>query len=302
MRTSGLVGLVIGALLLTGCGESPPQRVAKSGSSPSTTSTSPSAAATTTAQSPKAEYQKKLTQMDLRLSIAYQAMIAATDNSTLKGTHESLRTVVMTEAQTVLMLQPPPEAAAAHTALRRALDAQNVAMGGGVDPKCAGLAPTVQDLQRGFETRLRPALNQLAKLGIRAGTFLPKKLPPAPVLQRPDNGDTIVRTGSRGSGRLRVDNGGSADVAVSIVSGGKPASPQVMTYVRSGKQATISGIRGAYQVYFKSGSAWNGKTRQFTKSCSFQKFDQPFGANQSWEIGLKPTIAGNASTTEIDGY
>lgn len=176
------------------------------------------------------------------------------------------------EAQSILMLQPPPEAAAAHTALRRALDAQNLAMAGGVDSECAGLAPTVQGIQRGFETRLRPALNQLAKAGLKAGTW------------------------------LRVDNGGNADVAVSIVTGGKPASPHIMTYVRSGQVATVSGIRGGYQLYFKSGSDWNPKTRRFTKGCSFRKFDQQFGSNEVWEITLKPVIGGNASTSEVGGY
>ncbi|MGW1340062.1 hypothetical protein ACWCOV_03330 [Kribbella sp. NPDC002412] len=301
MRTSGLVGVVIGSLLLVGCGSSG-QRVATSGSSPGTTSTSTTPSASTAPVSPKVEYQKKLTQMDLRLSIAYQALFAARDDSTLEDAYHSLRRVVKAEAQTALVLQPPREAAAAHTVLRRALDAQNAAMAGGVDARCVGLAGTVQDIQRTFETTLRPAVNQLAKLGLRAGTFLPKKLPPAPVLKRPANGTTIVRNGARGAGRLRVDNGGSADVAVSIVSGGKPSSPQVMTYVQAGRQATINGIRGGYQVYFKSGSGWNGATRRFTKACSFQKFDQPFGANQSWQIGLKPSIGGNASTSETEGY
>ncbi|MEV0291528.1 MULTISPECIES: hypothetical protein [unclassified Kribbella] len=75
-----------------------------------------------------------------------------------------------------------------------------------------------------------------------------------------------------------------------------------MTYVRAGQEASVKGIRGGYVLYFKSGTAWNGKTRQFTKSCSFQKFDQPFSANQGWRISLKPTIGGNASTSEVDGY
>lgn len=297
-RTSGLVGVVIGSLLLVGCGSNE-QPEAKPGSSPSTSRTP---VATTAPVSSKAEYQKQLTQLDLRLSVAYQALVAATDDSTLEDAWYSLRRAVKAEAQTALALKAPKEVAAAHTALRRALDAQNEAMAGGVDAKCAGVPATVQDIQRTFETTLRPAVNQLAKLGLRAGGFLPKKLPPAPVLKRPANGTTIVRNGSRGAGRLRVDNGGSADVAVSIVSGGKPSSPQVMTYVQAGRQATINGIRGGYQLYFKSGSSWNGTTRRFTKACSFQKFDQPFGANQSWQVTLKPTIGGNASTSETEDY
>ncbi|MFI7064611.1 hypothetical protein ACIBL3_26710 [Kribbella sp. NPDC050124] len=298
MRTSGLVGVVVGSLLLVGCG-STEQRVATSGSSPSASSTTPSA--TTAPLSPKAEYQKKLTQMDVRLSVAYEGLVTITDPSKLGDKRSNLNLAVTMETHTMTVLQPPAEAAAAHRALQQALTALNTSMGS-FDVKCAGLALTVQGIQRGMETKLRPALNQLAKLGLRAGTFLPKKLPPAPVITRPDNGTTIVRSGSRGAGRLRVDNAGTADVAVSVVTGGKPASPHVMTYVRAGKVATVSGIRGGYQLYFKSGADWNPKTRQFTDSCTFQKFDQPFPANQSWQISLKPVIGGNASTSEVDGY
>lgn len=308
MRTVGcrrglVAGVVLGSLLLTGCGSTAttvdkPAAKQSSGGTPSPTRDP-------NAPLDLAGYQKKLTQLDSRLAKAYQAMVAAPDKSTLARAYTDLARYLRVESEVLATQKPPADVAAAHNALRKALTDQIAAMRSGIgdaSPNCAGVPLVVQDLQRGMETRLRPALNQLAKLGLKAGTFLPKKLPAAPVLKRPANGTTIVRTGSRGSGRLRVDNGLSTDVAISVVSGGKPSAPQVMTYVQAGKQATINGIRGGYQVYFKSGSAWNGKTRQFTKSCKFQKFDQPFSANTGWQISLKPSIGGNASSSEVDAY
>ncbi len=113
----------------------------------------------------------------------------------------------------------------------------------------------------------------------------------------------MIRSGDGGIGRLKVTNGTANDVAVSIVTDGKPpGKPHVMMYVQAGKTATISRIGGAYHIYFKSGADWNPTRRQFGEDCTFQKFDQAFGRNEGWQVNLKPTIGGNAKTTEVEAY
>jgi hypothetical protein len=72
--------------------------------------------------------------------------------------------------------------------------------------------------------------------------------------------------------------------------------------VKAGRRATITRIGGGYSVYFKTGKGWNSRVHQFSSNCSFQKFDQPFGRNESWQIGLQPTTFGNASTSDVDAY
>jgi len=73
-------------------------------------------------------------------------------------------------------------------------------------------------------------------------------------------------------------------------------------YVHARKIATISQIGGKYHIYFKSGSDWNPKRRQFSTDCRFQKFDQGFGRNEGWQINLQPSSLGNASTSDVDTF
>ena len=171
-----------------------------------------------------------------------------------------------------------------------------------LNARCGGVAYTSQKVQRQLLADLNSAIVALRKLKLRFGSTLPDP-GPEPEDMRPSNGDVLVRSGATGIGRLRVTNGTSKDVAVSVVSTGQPPSkPHVMVYIQARKIATISRIGGAYALYFKSGSDWNAKRRQFSADCSFQKFDQSFGRNEGWQIDLQPTIAGNASTSEVEAY
>ncbi len=171
-----------------------------------------------------------------------------------------------------------------------------------LNARCGGVAYTSQKVQRQLRTDLNSAIVSLNKLRLRFGNTLPDP-GPEPADGRPSNGDTLVRSGAAGIGRLRVTNGTSKDVAVSVVSTGQPPSkPHVMVYIQARKTATMSRIGGAYTLYFKSGSDWNAKRRQFSADCSFQKFDRSFGRNEGWQVDLEPTIAGNASTSEVEAY
>jgi hypothetical protein len=83
---------------------------------------------------------------------------------------------------------------------------------------------------------------------------------------------------------------------------GDPATPLASIYVQANSSATLSGIRGDYQVYFKSGTDWDGQARTFTRDCRFQKFDDPFGGGSNWEISITPSPVGNASSSDTDPF
>jgi hypothetical protein len=159
-----------------------------------------------------------------------------------------------------------------------------------------------QAVQRQLTATLAVPQTQLKALGLKFGSSLPD-LGPEPADVRPSNGDIVVRTGAGGSGRLRVKNGTSQDVAVAVVkTGGVPSKPHVLMYVQAKKTATINRIGGGYNLYFKSGKDWNPKRRQFSSDCSFSKFDQGFGKNQGWQVDLQPSVLGNAPTSETDPF
>jgi len=285
-----------------GCGSSPGTTEPVVSTTTSTPTSVPSAGPLTAAQ-----YQAELAILDGRLGPAYKAMIQSKSSAGLSSTGYFFGTLLESESSHLAGLRPPASAVAANRALQQALAAAGSGLGGGWDtiaanasPKCGGVVTTAKAIQRSAEAKLRPAINRLTRLGLHVGAFLPK-VPPLPAAHTPGNGDILVRSGSRGYGRLEVDNGLSTDVAVSVVNG-SPTNPRVMMYVKARKTATITRIGGGYSVYFKTGEGWNSRVRQFSSNCSFQKFDQPFGRNESWQIGLKPTTFGNASTSDVDAY
>jgi hypothetical protein len=61
-----------------------------------------------------------------------------------------------------------------------------------------------------------------------------------------------------------------------------PAAPTASIYVRALSTARLTGLAGTYQVYFKSGTDWDGQALKFTRDCAFQKFDDSFDANSDW--------------------
>ena len=170
------------------------------------------------------------------------------------------------------------------------------------DARCGGTAYTSQKVQRQLRADLSTALVQLQRIKLTFGRTLPDP-GPAPEQVRPDNGEVLVRRDLEGMGRLKITNGTTKDVAISIVSDGKPpGTPQVMLYLRATQSATVNRIGGAYRLYFKSGTDWDADHRKFRSDCSFKKFDQTFGKNQAWQIDLQPRPGGNAATTEVEAY
>ncbi|MEU8899104.1 hypothetical protein [Nocardia sp. NPDC048505] len=126
--------------------------------------------------------------------------------------------------------------------------------------------------------------------------------PPAPLLNRRGaHGSIVQQNGLNGRGTLRIENGNSADFAV-VVTNRDPKTPQATIYVHGNSEATLDGIAGTYYVYLKTGTDWDQATLNFTRARQFQKFDDPFDANSSWEITLQPSVAGNASTSDVPAF
>jgi hypothetical protein len=125
--------------------------------------------------------------------------------------------------------------------------------------------------------------------------------PPGEQNRRADNGAVVQRAGKRGPGQLVISNGGGSDAVIAAVAG-DPANPLASIYVQANSSATLTGIRGDYEIYFKSGTDWDGQARIFTRDCRFQKFDDRFDANSDWQISITPSVGGNASSSDVDPF
>ncbi|ONI68331.1 hypothetical protein BWI15_35585 [Kribbella sp. ALI-6-A] len=312
-----LVSVVLGVALLgtaAACGDGS-AREADPGPSAVTT---PTASTTTTSAPPPppkpagpltgAQYQASLAKVDQQIATDLRGLTGAKSGDNLADAMDTLAESLNSTAAELALLKVQPNVAAAHKTLQTRLRAAAASLTGpqaddvDTNAKCGGVVYTSQKVQRKLTADLTGAIAPLRRFGLKFGTTLPD-LGPEPADQRPSNGDVLVRSGSRGSGRLQVTNGTTDDVAVAIVTDGKPPSkPHLLVYVQAKKTATINRIGGKYHVFFKSGTDWNPKRRQFSAGCSFQKFDDGFGRNEAWKIDLQPTLLGNASTSDVDAF
>jgi len=120
------------------------------------------------------------------------------------------------------------------------------------------------------------------------------------------NGQLIDTMQRGGKGQLRVDNGTGHDAVVELVQAGKPV---VSVYVATGLNTTVDDINdGSYELFYTSGTDWDGQLETFTRSCSFKRFQTPVnftttpiegGAVRSTTqvVGLRDQAGGNARTT-----
>jgi hypothetical protein len=116
------------------------------------------------------------------------------------------------------------------------------------------------------------------------------------------NGKVIQRSGRRGTGRLQITNDDDSDVVVAVVTGGDPKKPQASIYVRANSKATLTGIRGIYSVYFKNGTDWDARRRNFTDNCNYESFLKLFDQRSDWRISLRKTSLGNALTNDVPAF
>ncbi|NRQ33437.1 hypothetical protein HII36_16510 [Nonomuraea sp. NN258] len=126
--------------------------------------------------------------------------------------------------------------------------------------------------------------------------------------RRLGNGAFIRRSTLNGRSSLQIHNGGSRDAVVTVVKGGSKA---FSVYVRKKSKFRVRGVRdGSYKIYFTHGVDWDGKTRAFTRQCSFERFQKTvkfkttYTATQilwhDWRITLHSISGGNARTANVD--
>ena len=146
-------------------------------------------------------------------------------------------------------------------------------------------------------------VQDLAKAKLTFGKNVMPAPPDRPVRNHQEvNGKVIQRAGAAGSGRLQITNDDVYYDAVVVVSTTGPKTPQASIYVRSGSKATLSGIRGTYRVYIKTGTDWDAAHRGFTDGCSYKSFLDSFDSRSVWKIGLGENKDGNALTSEVPAF
>jgi hypothetical protein len=230
----------------------------------------------------------------------------------------ALATVGPQTAQTLYLqvgklraVRPPPTATAVHVQLITALAGLgDMVQRIGTDdaaPRCPAAAesPYAALLLSPWAARVRSNSGALAR--IDPAFVFGKFLPPAPAVPvtRPATGTFITGPARRGSGQLKIKNGGS-DTAVSLVPVGADTRPLFTVYVRGGNDYTVPGVAaGTYRIYYATGANWNPQRRGFLNDCAFSRFDDTFPfraapAISTWEITMTPVAGGNASTSDVD--
>lgn len=302
-----LVALCAGVCLLTSCGGDPEPSPSATPSGTSTAALAPTSSVPAAGPLGTAAYQAELTRIDQALAASAQRLTRVRTAEGLSDAMNTLAQALNTVAVRLAALTVSPPLVAVHGVLREQIGVAAMRLTSSSertedDARCGGVAYTSQKVQRQLRTDLTPALVPLQRLKLTFGKTLPDP-GPAPKQVRPDSGDILVHRGPDGTGQLKITNGTKQDVAVSIVSDGQPpGSPQVMLYIWATKSTTVTGIGGAYHLYFKSGTEWDPDQRKFRSGCTFKKFAQTFGRNQGWQVNLQPMPAGNATTTEVEAY
>ncbi|WP_162795625.1 hypothetical protein [Nonomuraea lactucae] len=126
--------------------------------------------------------------------------------------------------------------------------------------------------------------------------------------RRLGNGSFVRRGSLNGRSSLQIHNGDSRDAVVTLVRG---KSKVLSVYVRKKKKFKIRGVSdGSYKIFFTHGADWDGKSRAFTRDCSFERFQESvrfkttFTATRirwhDWRITLHAISGGNARTSGVD--
>jgi hypothetical protein len=300
------VTLVIGLALASCSAEptAPPPPV----TTPTTTFTPPAPVPAT-----NAEYQALLTAFDQALTPPMDATAAAGSPEAVQAAQAAALQALKPQISNLIDVVPPAAVADAHRAFMAAITSAEKALLGP-----AANTPAAQANSCGVVLDILPAaknkatawsrdvpIKPLVDAGFAVGAFV-KPVVPEPTEstenRRAANGKIIQRAGPRGRGRLEITNGADSDFAVSVVTSGDPKKPQATIYVHAGAKATITGIAGTYEVYFKTGSDWDDARRSFTRGCAYEKFEQSFDQSSNWRISLEKSIAGNARTGEVPPF
>jgi hypothetical protein len=225
------------------------------------------------------EFQAALSLVDFALKPGFDAIGAAQTPTDLTNAIGAVQLNLGAQADALGKLLPPRPEIVATAAVIKALrdlskDLATVTSDAHDESVCTGGTglPRVSNLDGAQAFRL-------AYLGLATadpghpytfGVFLPGATPdPA---RRPGSGP-LSGGRSGGYGHLTVDNQGSSDSVVKVMSGGDLIRA---IYVQAGQSATVTGIpNGTYDAYYTTGADWDDANRRFTRNCDFDKFDNP---------------------------
>ncbi|MEU8222671.1 hypothetical protein [Kribbella sp. NPDC048915] len=321
MRPSLAVAAALAVLACAGCSGEPDDADGPAASRATASSAAPPPSSTAPKPKPKPSpvalsvpmYQRALTNVEKVLKPYALRVMNARTIPAFDAARAQLAAAVVLERTELAKITPPRGLVSAHPQVLDAFDAYagdvstQLAKAGETKTGC-GLpkAPDVRLYEA--KTGVRSAFAGLAQdvqksigRGVKFGALAVPAQPakPAVIGGRGSNGDVFQRSGPRGSGTLRVTNSG--DDIVIVVTSSSPRKPMASMYVRANKSATLSGIRGDYWVYYKSGTNWDEKNHRFTDDCSYAKLERRLDGGYIWSLTLR-SIAGNTTETETDPF
>jgi hypothetical protein len=321
MTTATAMAIGIVVLACAGCSSEPQSGDAPAPSAGPTTTTSAAPPPPSPKPVPKPValsvplYQRAMTNVEKVLKPYLLRVMNAPTVPAFDASRAQLAAAVVLERKELAKITPPRGLVAAHPAVLDAFDgyagdvSTQLTEVGATRTSC-GLpkSPALRLYQakagvRTAFTALTAGVQKTVGRGVKFGAIAVAPAPKAPpvINGRGTNGDVLQRSGSRGPGTLKISNDGSSDVVI-VVTTSSPKKPQASIYVRGNHDATLSGIRGDYWVYFKSGTDWDAANRRFTEDCSYEKYDDRFDGSFDWTISLARTPLGNAPTSETDAF
>jgi hypothetical protein len=255
-------------------------------------------------------YSELLAEADSAIGTDFRR-IDTNDPQTLAAAAPQTAQTIYAEVEKLRAVTPPPSAAAVHAELVQALAGMgDMIQRLGTDEEerscpAAEASPYESLVVSGWANQIRADARALAKVD-RAFVF-GKFLPPAPdaPASRPKNGSFVKAPARRGTGQLKIKNGG-VDTIVSLVPVTGDKTPLFTVYVRAGSDDTVDGVAaGTYFIYYATGEDWNPARRGFMTDCAFSKFDDTFQFRarpliDTWQITMTPVTGGNASTSNVD--
>lgn len=265
------------------------------------------APSTVPAASPE-EYQDALTAMDSALATGWRKLAAARTPATVRNAADALALTAESEAEKLADVEPPVQAASAHDALVSALEAVSAELSAGsTENVCAGSSAVSRLSRDSSLNQVRRAAQALHAADpahpYEVGTWVPKAV--SEPKRRLTNGKYLKRTGTGGSGQLKIKNGGAGDAVVSIVAGNS-TKPAIVVSVRGKQNFTVRGIRdGSYRIFLTTGTDWDPAAKTFSRDCAFERFDDTFKFQTTsttftiWEITVQAVTGGNATATSV---
>ncbi|MGH3972630.1 MAG: hypothetical protein ACRDS9_04810 [Pseudonocardiaceae bacterium] len=304
VRSAGIV-LAICAVAIAGCAS--PQGPSLADPAPQVITSAPPVALSSSA------YQEKLRSASSALTPVFDRLAAA-GSAESAATELTQGSTAASEAEQLLNVEPPTAVLAVHRDLlaglrQLATDLSQISGQVASMELCATPAILAAVSNASGVDSLRTVREDLGSGRLGAsyqwGEFLPAATP------LPDrqlaNGRLLDSQRRNGRGQLKIDNGTEHDAVVKLV---KDGTPIVSVYVSKRSEATVEKIDdGSYELFYTSGTDWDDQLETFTRSCQFERFDEPADFTTTsvtggiqytvMSIGLQPRIGGNARTTPV---